>query len=121
MIANQKKQKMLKIIIMACLFSTIAHGFVYSETAVIDEEPLIFNVLYYDQSKGFGVVTDTNGVAIGEKGAYFKLQIKKNGAHQIFYIEAYLEDLPAPGTHIDEFPADIIKMMLENYLKYNLN
>jgi hypothetical protein len=84
------------------------------------DKVLIFSPLYYNQATGFGVIKDTKGTAVGEKGAFFKFQIKENGAHRIFYIEGYPEGLPKPGTFINSFPADTITMLLETYPKYNL-
>jgi hypothetical protein len=84
------------------------------------KEKLIFKPLYYDQITGFGIIQDTFGTAIGVKEALFRVHIKEGGAHKIFGIECYPEKLPLPGTHIDEFPADIITMLLKTYPKYNL-
>lgn len=122
----KKKRKIFKTTILIGLLSMIFAGLLVAGNVSAEnekklEENLIFEPLYYDQKTSFGIIKDTNGVAVGEKGAYFKVQIKKNGAHQIFYIEVYPEYLSEPpGTHVDEFPADIITMLLETYPKYNL-
>lgn len=84
-----------------------------------DEKPL-FKIMYYDKASGLGIIQDTKGIAVGEKNALFRIHIRENDEHKIFYIEIYPENLSLPGTHIDEFPVNTINMMLKTYPKYNL-
>jgi hypothetical protein len=83
------------------------------------EKP-IFKPLYYDQATGLGIIQDIKGTALNIKNALFRIHVKENGAHKIFCIEAYPEELPIRGTHIDELPVDIINMLLKTYPRYNL-